>query len=284
MKMTSATMQLKRNQCYYQEFGKLFNILSEQSKFYNLGLLKPEPGLVRPAEIQAALVAVVAQAGALATEMRVLDVGCGQGGPARFLAEKIGCEMVGLDPLHAHFSDSDQSPAPVQTEGQVRFVAGEAPALPFRDRTFDRVLSIESAFHYADKQRFMSESARVLKPGGRVVIADILKSSSAWLPPFIRRSVAAARFYAPEDYCSAAQASGLTVLETQDISASVRKAFTVWRSAFWRNWAALRADYSVRTLLIIGCAMILIPFLSRWLGMRYQILVFGSGRDADFEC
>jgi SAM-dependent methyltransferase len=99
----------------------------------------------------------------------VLEVGCGRGGGAAYIARCLDPrEMVGVDRTAAsirfarsHFAGQDN----------LRFLEADAHDLPFEDDTFDAVVNVESAQHYRDIDRFLAEVRRVLRPGGHLLIA-----------------------------------------------------------------------------------------------------------------
>lgn len=105
--------------------------------------------------------------GQVAKATRVLDVGCGIGGSARFLARRFSAEVTGvtLSPAQAERARS-------LSEGlSCRFEVADALDLPFEDGSFDLVWACESGEHMPDKEAFMKEMARVLAPGGRLIMA-----------------------------------------------------------------------------------------------------------------
>jgi SAM-dependent methyltransferase len=101
---------------------------------------------------------------------KVLEVSCGHGGGASYLART-------LQP--ASYTGLDLNPAGIrfcQTRHKLPgldFVQGNAEDLPFPDESFDVVLNIEASHHYPHFPRFLTEVARVLRPGGHFLYADL---------------------------------------------------------------------------------------------------------------
>ncbi len=102
---------------------------------------------------------------------QVLDVGCGIGGSSRLLAARFGAEVSGitLSPVQAQRATERSSEAGLA--GRTRFLVADALATPFADAQFDLVWSLESGEHMPDKRAFLQECYRVLRPGGRLVLA-----------------------------------------------------------------------------------------------------------------
>jgi ubiquinone/menaquinone biosynthesis C-methylase UbiE len=109
---------------------------------------------------------------------KVLEVGCGRGGGAAWLSKTKGpSQVVGLDFSKTqiefcekrHCKDKKSSD---DADTPLRFVHGDALALPFPDNSFDHVLSVESSHCYADMKAFLAEVNRVLVPGGSLLFAD----------------------------------------------------------------------------------------------------------------
>jgi len=99
----------------------------------------------------------------------VLEVGCGRGGGASYIARYLHPrKMVGAD-IIASAIGFDQKHYAAQKN--LQFLAADAHKLPFEDDSFDAIVNIESAQHYKDVRRFLSEVHRVLKPGGYLLIA-----------------------------------------------------------------------------------------------------------------
>lgn len=101
----------------------------------------------------------------------VLDVGCGIGGSGIWLAKERKANVVGLNIVDRQLIRSKNLVNGKKLEQKVKFIKGDYQKLPFKDNAFDVFWSLESIEHATNLNDFMSEAFRVLKPGGRVVIA-----------------------------------------------------------------------------------------------------------------
>ena len=102
---------------------------------------------------------------------RILDVGCGPGTLAKRLAEG-GASVVGIDPGEAALSRA-RAAVP-----DARFEAASGEALPFPDRSFDGAVMLNALHHVPDPGVALSEAARVLVPGGLLVVVEPLADGS----------------------------------------------------------------------------------------------------------
>lgn len=111
----------------------------------------------------------------LAPGMRVLDVGCGLGGAARFMAATFGAKVEGVDLTPEYVAVGNQLSQEVGLADSVALVEGNALALPKDDGLYDRVTMFHVGMNIPDKERLFSEMARVLKPGGVLAAYDVMR-------------------------------------------------------------------------------------------------------------
>ncbi len=105
----------------------------------------------------------------------VLELGCGSGGYALHLAEKVGCRLVGLDINAPGVRNANQLALARGLASQARFEQCDvSETLPFDDSTFDAVFSNDVLCHIPGRPKVLGEMFRILKPGGRMLFSDAL--------------------------------------------------------------------------------------------------------------
>ena len=97
---------------------------------------------------------------------RILDIGCGIGGPALEMANRHGAEVVGIDLEEPLVQRAQRAAEARGLEGRCRFQVVEPGPLPFEDETFDAVVSSGAVTQTPDKAALFAEVYRVLRPGG----------------------------------------------------------------------------------------------------------------------
>jgi SAM-dependent methyltransferase len=122
------------------------------------------------------LLATAELAGAVLLEpaTRVLDLGCGIGGPARYLAATFGCNVIGVDLSPGFIDAATYLTARCGLSDRVMFRVGDALLLPFEDAVFDAVFLQHVAMNIADRAALYAEVRRVLRPRGRFATYDLV--------------------------------------------------------------------------------------------------------------
>lgn len=98
---------------------------------------------------------------------KVLDIACGKGSTAFYLAEKYGCSVVGIDLSEELIEEANDSCKKKKLNNQVKFIVGNAMDLPFDDNQFDIAISQGILVFVDDKSKTINEASRVLKNGGK---------------------------------------------------------------------------------------------------------------------
>lgn len=151
---------------------------------------------------------------------RLLDLGCGIGGPARWLASEYGCAVIGLDLTEVYCRTARDLTARVNLAQRSCFLCGDALRLPFGEGCFDVVWTQHAAMNIADKARLYREVARVLKPGGRFGLYDVM-AGPAGTPHFPVPWASEARWshlMAPAGVREAIRAAGLRERHWRDLT------------------------------------------------------------------
>lgn len=124
----------------------------------------------------------LAELAGLSAGMRVLDLGCGIGGPARTLAAEYGCIVTGVDLVEEYVRAAEMLTARVGLSDRVDFRHGDMAALPFGPASFDAVWTVHTTMNVENKPDLFAGMARVLKPGGLLALYEVCAGSAS--PPY----------------------------------------------------------------------------------------------------
>jgi tocopherol O-methyltransferase len=102
---------------------------------------------------------------------KIIDIGCGIGGSSLYLAEKLHGEVVGITLSPVQANRAQERAAAAGLAERATFKVANALDVPYPDNTFDLVWTLESGEHMPDKDKFLRECYRVLKPGGKMILA-----------------------------------------------------------------------------------------------------------------
>jgi len=105
---------------------------------------------------------------------KVIDIGCGIGGPARYVAEQVGCHVTGIDLTADYIAAGNTLCEWVGLEDRVHLEHASALELPYEAARFDAAYVMHVGMNIADKTTMMAEAFRVLRPGGCLVIYDVM--------------------------------------------------------------------------------------------------------------
>jgi len=102
----------------------------------------------------------------------ILDIGCGLGGPARYMAKRFQCNVSGVDITEPFVDAANKLTALLRMQGQVKIGHGDGQRLPYPDSHFDGAYTQHVTMNVADRPRFFTEAYRVLKPGAFFALTE----------------------------------------------------------------------------------------------------------------
>ncbi len=165
----------------------------------------------------------------IAEGSRVLDVGCGVGISACFLAKEFGCEVVGIDISEKMVEKSYERARRKKVEGKVKFLMADAQNLPFEDNYFDAVLGESVNVFIEDKKKAISEYIRVVKSGGYVGFneATWIKPPPKDLADYLSLALGGAYFLTPDEWKNLLKEAGV-----KDVVARIYQT-NAWRQYYY---------------------------------------------------
>jgi len=115
---------------------------------------------------------------ALGTNQHILDVGCGIGGAARYIASLTGNNVTGIDLTPEYISTAIELTELIGLNERINYQVASALDMPFDDEIFDAAITIHVAMNIPDREKLYGEIARVMKPGAKLCIYDVMKKGN----------------------------------------------------------------------------------------------------------
>lgn len=194
------------------------------------------------------------QAMELKPGQRVLDLGCGSGWATRIMARIVGegsenaGQVVGLD-----VSDEMVRRARAQSRDfeNVMYVWGSAEQIPWQDNFFDRVLSIESFYYYADQDKALDELRRVMAPEGKLFILINLYKDNLYSLRWVDELKVPVQVRSEQEYVELLTKHGFGSVEARRVP-DLTPTPEVYSGKWFANAEELRDFKRIGALLLIG--------------------------------
>ena len=170
--------------------------------------------------------------------LKVLDVGCGTGAPACELVSRFNCTVLGITTSEVGIAEARRRAELLGCSDRASFELRDGMDNKFPDSSFDRAWVLESSHLMPAKDRLLAECSRILRPGGRLVLCDIVLRAPMPLPEVIKwrddllllRDVFGQAKMEPEQvYRDLAAKAGLKVELFEDLSELTFPTFARWR-------------------------------------------------------
>jgi tocopherol O-methyltransferase len=169
---------------------------------------------------------VLAKSAGIKPSDHVLDAGCGIGGSSVWLAKNIGCKVAGISLNIEQVRKANLLAVDQNLADRVNFMVNDYTSTGFPDQSFDIVWGIESVCYADDKSDFLKEANRILKAGGKIIIADFfkrdnLKGKEAAIIQGMAHGWAINDFSIPHEFEHKLKENGFKILVNEDASQAI---------------------------------------------------------------
>ncbi len=162
-------------------------------------------------------------------DARTLDLGCGNGNTAIYLAQETNCAVVGLDISKNHIQTA-QTKAQDFPSLRLNFHKGSATNLPFGDESFSHVWSQGTLLHIHPRETALQEIYRVLNPGGIFLFEDLVVTVpqiSEDTSQYVYQRLHVTELFSPQTYQSFLKQIGFEIIKVEDLSWHMKKTYDI---------------------------------------------------------
>jgi tocopherol O-methyltransferase len=193
-----------------------------------------------PDEAQVHLIEELADRARIERGAKVLDVGCGLGGSSFWLARKLDCSVLGITISPVQKRLAEKRARSLGLTNRVCFAVRDANELDFGAESFDAIWSVECSEHLFEKERFIRNCARVLRPGGVLGLCTWLTaepsspSANSTLVVKICSRMLCASLGTFNDYIRWLNGSGFGEIRADDVTRQVEKTWEICQNILRR--------------------------------------------------
>ena len=167
----------------------------------------------------------LAELAGLQKGMKVLDLGCGVGGPARTLAAEFGCHVTGIDLVEEYCKAATMLTKRLNLDNMVSFRHGNMMELPFEEQSFDAAWTEHTLMNIENKDKLFHEVRRMLRPKGLFTIYEVCAGTSSpiYFPITWANSPEISFLVKPDELRDMFLSSGFTELKWKDVTKEALK-------------------------------------------------------------
>ena len=170
----------------------------------------------------------------LGPNSHLLEVGCGSGGPAIFLARTLGLTVTGVDINEAGIAAANAAATSAGLSDRAKFICLDGGGtFPFANQSFDAIQSIDAFNHIPDRRALLTELHRLLRPGGTMLYTDPVVVTGPVSSEEIaaRSSIGFFIFMPPGENENILQACGFNLVSAEDVTANMELIAGRWLKA-----------------------------------------------------
>lgn len=184
----------------------------------------------------------------LGLDTKILDAGCGIGNPAIYLYDKFGSDITGISTSRKGIDIASSRIQKDKYKGKIRFIVADMTATGFHDRSFDVIWVMESSHLIKNKKIFFDECYRLLKPGGNILLSDIMLKKEFNLITNLKyffklmniiKTFGGVKAETPEHYNDVLRRSGFKKIFFKDIGNEAVPTLKWWRKNIISNRSCL---------------------------------------------
>ena len=228
------------------------------------------------------LTRLMAESGEIGPGMSILDVGCGIGNPACVLAGRFDCRITGISTSRTGVEHARRLAEERGCSDRVSFLVADGMNNGLPDGSFDRVWVLESSHLMPRKDVLLAECARVVRPGGCVVLCDVILGRELPLSEVLSRSrefihlhyaFGHAKMETLDTYRRFGELAGLRATEVRDITDQTLPTFAHWKARLESHTEEVRALIGEDGLEHFQASCEILPALWRQRILGYGLMV-----------